>query len=517
MTGGPVRRYYQLPGDIGMSEDLSAMERRKLNATLAAAIKRATGNAAPGATIHPAHGTPPLQRFGPQDQQLGPVTRAAPSGDAEAEILTALNTPVGPQDSVAQRRRIDRLIVLFDGLAPGKAKELLARLENPKPSDRLAEAFRQRLSTATRSMLTDRLRTRANTVEVTYSKSRDPQDDPRYIDKAIDEVQCRLIYADRYILVWKGGRKVVHNDDIDWTKTSKSLPVIDVQPTEAAARALAAEHHDLAVLANYDRAVAFYRDKTGVILPTWFSPATAPGTYALIMGVNAQVRETAREYEEGFRDLRNGMIVGAILGGALRVFVRLLPGGGGFRGSSSGGKTPSTPEPAPPKAPPESAPPQAPPEPAPPKAPPESAPVAVDPAVRARALAKAARDAGDEVVANIGGAGASHEPQHAININDQTVPRKGIPNHVEADGSKIGELFEPGSLDRVTGHRMPPGVVNWNEAAPGAFRALRSGGRFEYSWQGGNADAAACAKALEAAGFKDVKVVKDVLVTAVKP
>jgi hypothetical protein len=53
--------------------------------------------------------------------------------------------------------------------------------------------------------------------------------------------------------------------------------------------------------------------------------------------------------------------------------------------------------------------------------------------------------------------------------------------------------------------------------APGAFRVLRSGGRFEYYRRGANPDAQACAGALRAAGFRDVRVVSDVLVTATEP
>jgi hypothetical protein len=120
-------------------------------------------------------------------------------------------------------------------------------------------------------------------------------------------------------------------------------------------------------------------------------------------------------------------------------------------------------------------------------------------------------------VANIGGAGAPHEPPRGINVNNQAVPRRGIPNHVEADGSDIGKLFDPASVDRVEGHNMPPGVIDWERAAPGAYRILRPGGRFEYYWRGANPDAQLCARALRAAGFRDVEVISDVLVKATRP
>lgn len=148
---------------------------------------------------------------------------------------------------------------------------------------------------------------------------------------------------------------------------------------------------------------------------------------------------------------------------------------------------------------------------------PETVLVKDDPAVRARALAQSIGAKGEEVVANLGGAGASHEPKNAINVNNQAVARKDIPNLVEADGSDIGTLFEPDTIDRVEGHNMAPGVIDWARAAPGSFRVLRSGGRFRYYWRGANADAQACATALRAAGFADVTVHADVLVTARKP
>lgn len=135
---------------------------------------------------------------------------------------------------------------------------------------------------------------------------------------------------------------------------------------------------------------------------------------------------------------------------------------------------------------------------------------------RARKLARQARAKG-RVAVNLGGAGAPHEPADAINVNNMAVPRKGIPNLVVADGSDIGELFEPGSIDKIEGHHMAPGVIEWQRAAPGAFKVLKPGGSFEYSYRWANPDAKACAEALSAAGFTDVKVTSDAYVTAKKP
>jgi hypothetical protein len=137
--------------------------------------------------------------------------------------------------------------------------------------------------------------------------------------------------------------------------------------------------------------------------------------------------------------------------------------------------------------------------------------------VKAQELAGSMAAKGERVVVNIGGAGASHEPQGAINVNNQAVARKDIPNLVQADGSKVGELFKPGSVDRIEGHNMAPGAVEWNQAAPGAYKILKPGGQLQYYYRGANADAQAAEAALNRAGFKDVKNVSDVLITATKP
>jgi hypothetical protein len=135
---------------------------------------------------------------------------------------------------------------------------------------------------------------------------------------------------------------------------------------------------------------------------------------------------------------------------------------------------------------------------------------------RANELVRAARANGEDVVVNIGGAAEPHEPPGAINLNNQVISRRGIPNLVEADGADIGELFAPGSVDRIEGHDMAPGLVDWGRGATGAYRVLRPGGKFEYYYRGANADAAVLGRALRAAGFRNVQVIKDVLVTAIK-
>jgi peptidoglycan hydrolase-like protein with peptidoglycan-binding domain len=146
-----------------------------------------------------------------------------------------------------------------------------------------------------------------------------------------------------------------------------------------------------------------------------------------------------------------------------------------------------------------------------------NAPSFVSQQTRARELVNSIKGEGKEVVVNLGGAGAKHEPQGAININNQAVARKNIPNLVQADGSRVGDLIPPGSADRIEGYYMAPGAVRWKQAAPGSFSALKSGGKLSYRYRGMSPDAKVAGQALKDAGFKDVQVVGDAYVTAVKP
>ena len=151
---------------------------------------------------------------------VGPLLdKAAPKElEAESDLLALLTTSVGASDTVAQKRRVDRLGAIIAAIPFWQAESLAARLAKPVPGDRLAAAFTYRLSTETRQVLLGRLRARAATKEQIYSKEQDPRKDPKYIDNVLEEVRCWLIYADRYTLVFPGGRKVVVNADIDWKK-----------------------------------------------------------------------------------------------------------------------------------------------------------------------------------------------------------------------------------------------------------------------------------------------------------
>ena len=129
------------------------------------------------------------------------------------------------------------------------------------------------------------------------------------------------------------------------------------------------------------------------------------------------------------------------------------------------------------------------------------------------------RAEGHDIIVNIRGTGARHEPAHAINLNPNRVaPRRGIPNHIAEPGETIANHFAAGSVDQVVGHHLPPNVLNWDRIAPGAFTVLRPGGRFEIYFRGAHpGDAARLASALREAGFQAVEVISNVLIRARKP
>ena len=150
-------------------------------------------------------------------------------------------------------------------------------------------------------------------------------EDRHFVDQVIEVARCTPIQADRYTIGWPGGEKLIFNDDIDFSPNVRALPLVGIYGSQAAAKAAAAEAQDIATLGHYDRAVAYYRGPGGVVLPTWFTPGTAPETVALLQAVRHKVREIAGTVEELMRGQRNAMVIGAILGGVLRVIVRTVP------------------------------------------------------------------------------------------------------------------------------------------------------------------------------------------------
>lgn len=247
---------------------------------------------------------------------------------------------------------------------------------------------------------------------------------------------------------------------------------------------------DLAIFPDYNAAVAhipmgpqdqgqpipytYYRGAGGAIIaPTYFTPATTPRVIQTALQARRQLAEYVQEQ-------LTAVAIGIVGGMVIRGVIRWLARAGGGRGTPPSSRL----SPA---------------------------------ATRARDLVRQTRAQGKPVVANIGGAGASHEPPGAININNQAVGRRGIPNHVNADGSDIGQLFDAGSVDQVVGYHMPPSVINWQRAIPGIRNALRPGGTFRYDWRGATSEAAQVVRLLQEAGFREVRNMGNALVTAVRP
>jgi hypothetical protein len=137
---------------------------------------------------------------------------------------------------------------------------------------------------------------------------------------------------------------------------------------------------------------------------------------------------------------------------------------------------------------------------------------------QARALVRQARAAEQQVVVNIGGAGEAHEPAGAINVNPQVpgTERRAIPNLVQAQGEQIGDLFTPRSVDRIEGHHLPGGAIDWDRVADGAAKVLRPNGTLEIYFRGAHPGAQQLRAALLRHGFRDVTVVQDVLITATR-
>ncbi|WP_239311370.1 hypothetical protein [Frankia sp. Cj3] len=223
------------------------------------------------------------------------------------------------------------------------------------------------------------------------------------------------------------------------------------------------------------RPYAYYRAVGGLTVPTVFADATTPRT---VQTARQAVRELVREVQHELVILAVTLVGGMALRAVLRRLVRV----GGGEGEAAAGAELGT------------------------------------PAAQARRFAQQLTDEGKPVVANMGGAGAPHEPVDAININNQAVARRGIPNHVNADAADIGELFDPGTVDRVEAYRMAPEVVDWSRGVPGIKRVLRPGGTFTYRYQGGgNEDARLLERLLRANGFNDVQNLGDAVVTATRP
>jgi hypothetical protein len=305
---------------------------------------------------------------------------------------------------------------------------------------------------------------------VVSAGSADPRKHSDYVDNRLDAVGFG-IYLGGYMLYFKGMDMPVFvpEDHFDFSDVKMAPVDLAIFPDYASA-----SQQVQSAPAGAGKPYAYYRGAGGaVIAPTLFTPETAP--HVIRTALEAR-RKLAKYVQDELTSVAIGIVAGMIIRAVVGWIVRVSGG--------KGGKTPT-------------------------KLPKE--------AVKARELAKQARDRGEPVIANMGGAGASHEAPGAINVNNQAVGRKVIPKHVNSDASEIGPLFDPASVDQVVGYHMPPGVIKWPRAVPGIRSALKPGGTFRFDWRGANAEAAKVAKMLEEAGFKDVKNWSDTLVTATKP
>jgi hypothetical protein len=135
----------------------------------------------------------------------------------------------------------------------------------------------------------------------------------------------------------------------------------------------------------------------------------------------------------------------------------------------------------------------------------------------AQRLVQQARQTQGRVVVNLGGTG---EVSGAINVNplkDQQVRK--IPNLLKTTAERIGEVFQPGSVDRIVSNDMVYGQANWATAARGAFTVLRSGGEISIAPYAAalSQHLQEIVRALQGAGFRNVVIEANRFVRGIKP
>ncbi|MFZ3167937.1 MAG: DUF4157 domain-containing protein [Candidatus Methanoperedens sp.] len=318
----------------------------------------------------------------------------------------------------------------------------------------------------------ERLRQRGIQLPSVSSQAADPRGHSDFVDRRLNAVGFG-IYLGGYVLYLDGLDipVFVPESHFNFAATNMAPADLAIFPDHNAALA----HIPMGPQApGQPIPYTYYRGAGGAIIaPTLFTPVTTPRVIQTALQARRQLAEYVQEQLMAVAiSIVGGMIIRGIIGWLARI--------GGGRGTPP----PSRLSPA---------------------------------ATRARDLARQTRAQGKPVIANMGGAGAPHEPPGAININNQAVGRRGIPNHIEADASDIGQLFDAGSIDQVVGHHMPPSVINWQRAIPGIRNALRQGGTFRFDWRGATSEAAQVVRLLQEAGFREVNNIADTLVTAVRP
>lgn len=85
-------------------------------------------------------------------------------------------------------------------------------------------------------------------------------------------------------------------------------------------------------------------------------------------------------------------------------------------------------------------------------------------------------------------------------------PTKGIPNHVPAGFEDMGDIFQFGSVQRVTSNRLPFNTVNWAQSAQASFKVMPTGGKISLNvWTSSQNEVDQVIRAFTDAGFRDVK------------
>ena len=107
-------------------------------------------------------------------------------------------------------------------------------------------------------------------------------------------------------------------------------------------------------------------------------------------------------------------------------------------------------------------------------------------------------------VVNVGG--GTETPQYT-NLNPIEPgtggPVRGIQNHIQAQGERMGEIFIPGSVERMVGYRLPYMSINWEQIASGAASVMKKGGDvLMNTWVRGDEAAQAAARQRITNAFK---------------
>jgi peptidoglycan hydrolase-like protein with peptidoglycan-binding domain len=112
---------------------------------------------------------------------------------------------------------------------------------------------------------------------------------------------------------------------------------------------------------------------------------------------------------------------------------------------------------------------------------------------------------------NVGGTGTALEGVGPCTNLNPLKPGSGgatidIPNLIKAGFEEIGEIFEPGSVQRLVSRRLRFGDVNWQQAVSGTKRVMAPGGQLELNvWTSGPAEVETLINSFRGAGFDNVR------------